>query len=215
MRQLFFDLDGTLTDPKLGITRCIQYALEELGEPHQPTEALTWCIGPPLQENFERLVGPERSSMAVDLYRKRFAEIGLFENEPYEGIHDTLAHLSEQGATLYVASSKPLVFVERILERYELTAFFNGVFGSELDGTRTDKGELLEYALSVTGVDATTGTMIGDREHDGIGARRNNLEFVGVLYGYGDREELSAAGASVLAATHQDLQTILIQGTSG
>ncbi len=210
MRQLFFDLDGTLTDPKLGITRCIQYALEGLGEPHQSTEALTWCIGPPLKESFDRLVGPERSSAAVELYRERFAETGLFENEPYAGIHDTLAYLAGQGATLYVASSKPLVFVERILERYELAPFFNGVFGSELDGTRADKSELLEYALAITGVDVTISTMIGDREHDAIGARRNNLEFVGVLYGYGDREELKTAGAQRLATTHEELQTLLI-----
>jgi phosphoglycolate phosphatase len=205
---LFFDLDGTLTDPKVGITRCIQYALQEMGEPVPSTEALLWCIGPPLQASFEHLVGSARAAEAVGLYRQRFADVGLFENDPYPEIHDTLEALAQTGARMFVASSKPLVFVERILQRYELAGFFSAVYGSELDGTRTDKTELLAYALRDSAVQAAGATMIGDRKHDAIGARNNDLEFIGVLYGYGDRQEFAEVGAQVTIDVHPQLLDI-------
>lgn len=208
-RALFFDLDGTLTDPKIGITRCIQYALEKMGEPVPETDDLVWCIGPPLHSSFERLAGGAKSEQGVRLYRERFAEVGLFENDPYPDIHATLEGLRGAGAELYVASSKPLVFVERILERYELAEFFTRTYGSNLDGTHTDKSELLAHALADSGVDQHTATMIGDREHDAVGAANNNMDFVGVLYGYGCRAELEAAGASVLVETHAELTDLL------
>ena len=208
-RALFFDLDGTLTDPKVGITRCIQYALEKMGEPVPETDDLTWCIGPPLQRSFERLAGAAKSQQGVRLYRQRFADIGLFENDPYPDIHTTLEGLRDAGADLYVASSKPLVFVERILERYDLAEFFIRTYGSNLDGTRTDKSELLAHALVDSGVEQHAATMIGDREHDAIGAANNNMDFVGVLYGYGDRAELEAAGARVLVEAHAELTDVL------
>ena len=205
---LFFDLDGTLTDPKVGITRCIQHALTEMGEPVPPAEALLWCIGPPLQASFERLVGSQRAAAAVRLYRERFADVGLFENTPYPEIHDTLEALAQSGAQLFVASSKPLVFVERILQRYEMAEFFSAVYGSDLDGRRTDKTELLDYALRDSTVEPEGATMIGDRKHDAIGAKNNNLEFVGVLYGYGDRQEFAQVGAEVMIDAHPQLLDI-------
>ena len=202
---VFFDLDGTLTDPKLGITRCIQHALSALDEPVPATEELLWCIGPPLRENFVTLIGEQRADQAVQLYRERFADVGLFENEPYRDIHTTLDGLQRRGAPLYVASSKPLVFVEQILERYELARHFQAVFGSGLDGTRVDKGELLEFALGRTGKAGEASVMIGDRRHDAIGAQRNGMAFIGVLYGYGDADELRSAGAETLADWHAQL----------
>lgn len=207
MSSIFFDLDGTLTDPKIGITRCIQYALERLDEPVPDTEALTWCIGPPLLSTFEQLVGQQRAATAVALYRERFADIGLFENDPYPEIHHTLAALGRRGPKLYVASSKPLVFVQQILERFELARFFVDVYGSELDGTRTDKTELLAYALGDSGSAAPGAIMIGDRKHDAIGAQNNGLDFIGVLYGYGDRSEFQSVGVERLVDDHAMLLT--------
>lgn len=206
---LFFDLDGTLTDPKVGITRCLQYALERLGEPVPRMSELLWCIGPPLYDSFEQLIGPERAQRGVDLYRERFAEVGLFENEPYPRIHDTLAVLRQQGHALYVASSKPRVFVQQIVQKFELSPFFEHCYGSELDGTRTDKSELLGFALADSGVNARCTTVIGDRSHDAIGAQNNGLKFIGVLYGYGSATEFKTAGANVWVETHEQLVSTL------
>jgi len=205
---IFFDLDGTLTDPKLGITRCLQHALGELGEAVPDTDDLFWCIGPPLRGTFVQLVGEARADQGVQLYRERFAEVGLFENNPYPAIHDTLAALADSGAHLFVASSKPRVFVNRILARYDLAEFFVSAYGSELDGTRTDKSELLEFALADSGVAAAGATMIGDRKHDAIGAANNGLDFVGVLYGYGDRREFDSVGVEVTVDDHSQLLDI-------
>ena len=195
VQALFFDLDGTLTDPKPGITGCIQYALERLGRPVPTQEELEWCIGPPLQENFAKLVGPAEAAQGVAFYRERFGEIGLFENEVYEGIPDVLAALSAQGGELFVASSKPKVYVDRILDHFDLTRYFVRVYGSELDGTNTDKRDLLAVALADSGIAPIDATMIGDRAHDAIGAAHNAVDFVGALYGYGSREELEDEGA--------------------
>ena len=206
----FFDLDGTLTDPKPGITGSIQYALERLGEPVPTQDALEWCIGPPLLANFEKLVGAERAQSGVDLYRERFGDVGLFENEVYPGIPEALTAIGGGGARLFVASSKPKVYVDRILDHFELTQYFERVYGSELDGTRTDKRELLAFALAEEAlkgeaIDAACTTMIGDRGADAIGAIHNRMPFLGVLYGYGSREELEGEGTTRFAAGPSDL----------
>lgn len=205
---LFFDLDGTLTDPKIGITRCLQYALGRMDEPVPSTEQLLWCIGPPLRGTFVQLVGESRADEGVSLYRQRFADVGLFENDPYPAIHDTLEALAVSGIQLFVASSKPLVFVSQILERYDLAEFFVTAYGSELDGTRTDKSELLEFALGDSGVDTADATMVGDRKHDAIGAANNGLDFVGVLYGYGDQQEFDSVGVDRTVDAHPQLLDI-------
>ncbi len=201
---LFFDLDGTLTDPKPGITGCIQFALDRLGKPVPSQDELEWCIGPPLQENFARLVGEDLAARGVELYRERFGDVGLFENEVYDGIPEALATLGAD-ARLFVASSKPKVYVDRILDHFELTPCFEAIFGSELDGTRTDKRELLPWALGEARVSAADAVMIGDRAQDGVGAKHAGMGFVGVLYGYGSEEELRGAGASRFAARPADL----------
>jgi phosphoglycolate phosphatase len=197
MNPIFFDLDGTLTDPKPGITRSIQYALEKLDHPAIPTEdELTWCIGPPLRASFATLLGAEDSAdLAVSYYRERFSDIGLYENGVYDGIGDILTELGQSGRRLFVATSKPHVFAERIIDHFGLRHHFERVFGSKLDGTRVDKSHLLEYALHETAVDPSRATMIGDRSHDMVGARNNGMKAVGVLYGYGSRDELLQAGA--------------------
>jgi phosphoglycolate phosphatase len=203
MDAIYFDLDGTLTDPKPGITRSIQYALQRLDHPTMPTEdELTWCIGPPLRASFVRLLGAETSAdLAVSYYRERFSDVGLYENGVYDGIGDVLTSLCASGHRLFVATSKPHVFAERIIDHFRLRNHFERVFGAELDGTRADKSHLLEYALKETSVDPSKTLMIGDRSHDMVGAKNNGMKGIGVLYGYGSRDELLAAGAHHVCAT--------------
>ena len=161
MYSTFFDLDGTLTDPKPGITRCIQYALEHLGFPVPTQDDLVWCIGPPLHASMKKFVGTdELAHRAVELYRERFRDVGLFENEAYAGIEETLAKVAVGGRRLFVATSKPKVYADRIIEHVGLGGLFEHVFGSELDGTRTDKADLLAYALSEAKLDPAQAIMI-------------------------------------------------------
>jgi phosphoglycolate phosphatase len=202
MDAIFFDLDGTLTDPKPGITRSIQYALDKLGQQTIPTEdELTWCIGPPLRASFVKLLGEASADLAVSLYRERFSDIGLYENAVYAGVEDVLTALRQSGHRLFVATSKAHVFADRIIDHFDLRRHFERVFGAELDGTRADKSDLLAYALKTTSVESSHAVMIGDRSHDMIGARNNGIKGIGVLYGYGSAQELTAAGASHLCAT--------------
>jgi phosphoglycolate phosphatase len=206
MKTIFFDLDGTLTDPKIGITRSIRYALERLGREPPSENELTWCIGPPLHASFVKLLGENHlADRALLLYRERFADIGMFENAVYAGIEATLASLADGSRELFVATSKPHVYATRIIEHFKLGAFFEHRFGSELDGTRVDKTELLKYALETTGIDPAEALMIGDRSHDIVGARNNGLLALGVLYGYGSKQELMQAGAHRLCAVPTEI----------
>jgi phosphoglycolate phosphatase len=206
MSPIFFDLDGTLTNPKPGITRSIQYALRKLDHEVPSEDDLTWCIGPPLHASLKKLLGTDAlADTAILLYRERFADIGLFENEVYPGIEGTLSVLAGQDRRLFVATSKPGVYAERIIDHFKLRGYFERVFGSELDGTRSDKTELLGYALKAAQVDPAGAIMIGDRSHDMVGARGKGLTAIGVLYGYGSKEELLAAGAHQVCATPQEL----------
>jgi phosphoglycolate phosphatase len=206
MGTIFFDLDGTLTDPKPGITRSIQYALERLGRPVPTVDDLVWCIGPPLHASLRKLTGRDAlADRALLLYRERFADIGLFENEVFAGIEETLSALASSGRRMFVATSKPAVYAERIVDHFGLRPYFERVFGSELDGTRTDKTDLLRYALEMANVDPRQAIMIGDRSHDMIGARNNAMTAIGVLYGYGSRAELEDAGAHRICEAHREL----------
>jgi phosphoglycolate phosphatase len=201
MDAIFFDLDGTLTDPKPGITRSIQYALQKLDLPVPPQDELTWCIGPPLRASFVKMLGEGRADLAVSLYRERFGDVGLYENQVYPDIERVLAALKQSHGRLFVATSKAHVFADRIIDHFRLRDFFEHVFGAELDGTRADKGHLLAYALEKTGVDPLRTIMIGDRSHDVIGAKKNGMAAIGVLYGYGSEQELIEAGASHVCAS--------------
>lgn len=198
--HIYFDLDGTLTDPYEGITRCILYALDALGFPHPDDDYLHGCIGPPLYDTFPEMVGDALTLRAIDLYRERFSEVGWQENEPYEGIHDALEEIRAAGHTLYVATSKPRVHAKRIVEHFGMSQFINDVYGCELDGTRSNKVDLLEYAIAEN-PGPVERVMIGDRKHDLIGALANGMRPVGVAYGFGSLEELQGAGALEIAET--------------
>ena len=212
---LFFDLDGTLTDPKPGITASIQYALTRLGREAPPEDELTWCIGPPLRASFVVLLGgDELADRAVAFYRERFGDVGLFENSVYPDIAHVLAALARPSRRMFVATSKPHVFARRIIDHFGLAGHFEHVFGSELDGTRVHKADLLAYALEQTGVDASQALMIGDRSHDVNGAKANGMDAVGVTYGYGSREELLAAGARHLCASPRAIFDVINSGAN-
>ena len=208
--SVVFDLDGTLTDPKPGITACIRHAMEQLGRPLPLDENLDWCIGPPLQGSFIRLLSDDKQvARAMALYRERFLHIGMFENSVYAGISPMLEALA-QCADLWLATSKPKVFAEKIVAHFGLAVHLKKVYGSELDFSRSDKGELLSYLLEQEGLDPGKTVMVGDREHDIIGAKKNGLRSIGVLWGYGVEAELVAAGASSLARTPAELQNQLL-----
>ena len=213
---LFFDLDGTLTDPKPGITGSIQYALEKLDRPVPSQDELAWCIGPPLRASFVALLGGEElADRAVALYRERFGEVGLFENSLYPDIPAVLAALSRSPRRLFVATSKPHVFASRIIEHFGLAGYFEHIFGSELDGSRVDKADLLAYALTQSGIDPSQALMIGDRSHDVAGARANGIDAVGVTYGYGTEAELIEAGAILLCASSGAIPQVIHNALAG
>src|SRR4029078_13021682 len=207
MAPIFFDLDGPLTNPKPGITRSIQYALQKLDHPTMPTEdELTWCIGPPLRASFVRLLGAETSAdLAVSLYRERFSDVGLYENGVYDGIGNVLTKLCTSAHRVFLATRKPHVFAERIIDHFGLRNHFERVFGSELDGTRVDKSHLLEYALREVSVNPAKTLMIGDRSRDMVVAKNNGMQRIGVLYGYGSRDELLESGAPHVCATPREI----------
>src|SRR5258708_13524351 len=206
MTEIDFGLDGKVRDPKAGITGSIQYALGKLDREVPPEDELTWCIGPPLRGSLAKLLGSDDlADKALSLYRERFADIGIFENEIYPGIEDTLSVLTEQGRRLFVATIKPSVYAERIIDHFKLRVYFERVFGSELDGRRSDNTDLLSYPLKTIRVDPPQPRRIADITHDIIGARSNGMIAVGVLYGYGSKEELLDAGAHHICATPQRL----------
>jgi phosphoglycolate phosphatase len=206
--HVYFDLDGTLTDPFEGITKCILYALDQLGFPHPSDEYLHSCIGPPLYNTFPEMVGKDLTLKAIDLYRERFDEIGWLENKPYDGIHDALAAVAATGCTMFVATSKPRIAAGRIIEHFEMGKFFDRVFGCELDGTHADKADLLGFAIGEN-PEASSRIMIGDRKHDLIGAIANAIQPIGVSYGYGSHDELNAAGATAIADSPAELADVV------
>jgi phosphoglycolate phosphatase len=211
--NLLFDLDGTLTDSRPGIVACIRYALERLGVPSPSDQELQRWVGPPLVHSFAQLLAVDRYAppvtVAMEAYRERFVVTGMFENSVYDQIEVTLDALSSSGARLYVATSKPRVYAERILEHFGLAHRFAAIFGSELDGRLGDKSELIAHALQSADLDAAATVMIGDREHDVLGALRNNVYPVGALWGYGSDEELRGAGAKRLLASPREILQVL------
>lgn len=209
---LLFDLDGTLTDPREGITRSIAHALERMGLQPPPLADLTFAIGPPLRESLSRLLGTQESALverALGFYRERFADVGLFENAPYDGIVEALTTLRAAGATLYVATSKPQVYARRIVRHFALDTHFQEVHGCELDGTRENKRDLLAHLMPHHGLAPQACTMIGDRGADMAAARHHGLFALGALWGYGTREELSSAGAEAFCAAPAALPAAL------
>lgn len=209
--HVYLDLDGTLTDPYEGITKCILYALDELGFPQPDDDYLYGCIGPPLWDTFPELVGEELTRRAVDLYRERFTAVGWKENRPYDGIHDALEAIASAGHTMFVATAKPHIHAARIVEYFGMGRLIHNVYGSELDGTRGRKTDLLAFAIDKN-PGATAHVMVGDRRHDLVAAVANDMTPVGVGWGYGSVEELTAAGASAIAGRPEDLPALIQTG---
>ena len=210
---LLFDLDGTLTNPQEGITKCVQHALRAFGIEEPDLEKLIPFIGPPLIQSFMEFynMSEEDARKAVAVYRERFSTVGLFENFPYPGIADMLAELKAQGKILAVASSKPTIYVRRILEKFELAPYFDVVEGSNLDGTRVDKKEVIAEVLSqLDNPSADDLLMIGDRKFDVIGARETGFGCVGVRFGFAAPDELEQSGAVYIADTVRDLHRYLL-----
>ncbi len=218
MKAVLFDLDGTLTDPREGITRCIAHALDRMGREPPPLDDLVFAIGPPLRASLARLLGTEdrgEVERALAHYRERFADVGLFENRPYDGIAEALATLRAAGRPLYVATSKPQVYAVRIVERFGLAPHFDAVHGCELDGTREDKRDLLAHLLPLHGVVPEAAVMVGDRGVDMVAARHHGLRGLGAGWGYGSREELLGAGAHAICERPQDVAAALaVTGTA-
>lgn len=211
---ILFDLDGTLTDPGIGITNSVSYALEKYGIQVSDRTELYKFIGPPLSESFEVFYGfsPEQAKQAVEYYREYYRDKGIFENLVYDGMEELLKKLKNAGKTLLVATSKPEVFARQILEHFSLAGYFTYIAGSNLDGSRTKKSEVIEYALTSCGIEKKdTALMVGDREHDVIGAKQAGIDVTGVLFGYGSREELEAAEATYIAETVAELEKLLLQ----
>lgn len=212
-QTVLFDLDGTITDPGQGITNSVAYALEKMGVSPPERKELYRFIGPPLMESFAKYYGfpPAAAQAAVGFYREYFQEKGIYENVLIEGMPALLARLQTAGKALLLATSKPQVYAEEILRYFGIEHYFSFVAGSNLDGTRTAKQEVIAYALHSAQVAATqTAIMVGDRLHDILGARKMGIASVGVLFGYGSREELAQAGATYIAATPKELEKVLL-----
>ena len=211
--NVLFDLDGTLTDPVEGITRCIQYALDRLGMAMPLSEQLTWCVGPPLKASFSQLLNTTDETIldqALVHYRKRFSEKGMFENVPYPGVLSSIVGLRKEGFNLFLATSKPSVFAQQILDHFKMTPYFKRVYGSELDGRLSDKGALIAHIIHQEKLDPTATLMVGDRVYDIQGGKENNVMTAAVAYGYGTRDEIAAAQPDVVFESIADLSKILL-----
>lgn len=198
LRHILFDLDGTLTDPAEGIIKCYQYSLGRLNASCPPAEVLTAFIGPPIRATFAEVLETDDDALveqAVNIYRERFSTLGLFENRIYEGVPEMLKELRTSGYKLFVATSKPQVFAEKVLSHFALGGYFIKVHGNELNGRLDDKAELVSELLATHRLEPSETLMVGDRWHDIAAARRNNISSLGVTYGYGTEAELRKAGA--------------------
>jgi phosphoglycolate phosphatase len=212
LRYVLFDLDGTLTDSRSGITRSWAHALTSLGREAPALAALEQYIGPPTREVARQLLGsddPVLVERCVASYRERYATVGLFENAVYPGIDALLPALAADGYTLLICTSKPTVYARRIAEHYGFVRWLRAVYGCELDGTRGDKTELLAYLLEQERIAPETAVMIGDRMHDMHAAQHVGVHAIGVLYGFGSREELIGAGAGMLCESASEIRSLI------
>jgi len=209
---ILFDLDGTLTDSSMGITNSVMYALEKYGIEVSDRSELYKFIGPPLQDSFRKYYGfsKEEAKKAVEYYREYYKDKGIFENLVYDGFEDLLKILKDNSHKLIVVTSKPEVFAKQILEHFDIGKYFTYIAGSNLDGTRIEKYEVIKYALESCSItDLSKAIMVGDREHDIIGAKKAGIDSIGVLFGYGNRDELEKAGADFIVGTVADIGKVL------
>lgn len=211
-KYILFDLDGTLTDSGEGILNCVKYALEKMGEPIPDYETQLRFIGPPLVESFREYAGlsPEDAENAVEIYRERYKTKGLFENCVYDGIPQLLEKLKQSGKSLLLATAKPIVFAERIMQHFDLAKYFDGLYGAELNPPYNNKIAVMRLALEKGGVsDLSAAVMVGDREQDVLGSKAVGIECVGVRYGYAEKNELENAGADYICTTVAELVELL------
>lgn len=209
---ILFDLDGTLTDSSQGIINSIIYALKKYDIRVEDTASLKKFLGPPLHESFKEFYGfdDEKSMQAVSFYREYFSTKGLLENDVYNGIQGVLKQLFDNGKILILATSKPQEFTDRIMEHFDLKKYFKFIAGSNMDGTRSKKSDVIEHALSECEVtDKSSAVMVGDRKHDIIGANVVGIDSIGVEYGYGDYQELNNAGATYIVKTVSELKKLI------
>ena len=211
-KVILFDLDGTITDPKIGITKSFQYALQHFGIQVDNLDALEPVIGPPLKKSFSEFyhLSEDQIERAIEKYRERFSTVGLYENEIYDGMENSLKELSEAGYILEIASSKPTVFVEKICKHFKIKQYFTHIVGSFLDGRRGEKEEVVEEAIRLSKATPDHIIMVGDRIYDVIGAHKKGIAVIGVSYGYGGRQELEEAGADVIVDTVAQLREELL-----
>lgn len=212
-QTILFDLDGTLTDPGVGITNSVAYTLKRYGITVSDRSELYKFIGPPLQDSFEMFYGfsKEDAKAAVGYYREYYKEKGIYENILYDGMEGLLRQLYNAGRTLLVATSKPEAFAVMILEYFHIAKYFTHIVGANMDGTRSKKEEVIAYALEAAKVtDLKSAVMVGDREYDIAGAKHVGIASIGVLFGYGSREELQAAGADYIAGRLEDIGPIVL-----
>ena len=213
-KYVLFDLDGTLTDPEIGITTCVMHALDKFGIKVEDRKQLRPFIGPPLGYSFQTYYGlsEEDSELAIKYYRERFSVKGLYENEVYPGVEKMLQDLKESGKTLIIATSKPEEFTIKILKHFDLYKYFDFVAGATMDGSRGEKADVIRYALKISKIeDLSTAIMVGDRKYDILGAKENGLKSMGVLFGFGDREELTEAGADIIAESVDEVAEYLLR----
>lgn len=203
---VFFDLDGTLSDPWHGINNCLRHAFDRLGIELDPGIRLESYIGPPLHQTFRQLCGDEKlAEQALALYRERYARSGIYENQIYDGIEDCLARLADSNTVNYVVTSKATIFSRQIVQHFGIDDHFKVVYGSNLDGSLADKTELIAHILEQEDVDPRNTVMIGDRKFDIIGARNHGIRSIGVLWGYGEEQELREAGADGICGHPREL----------
>lgn len=207
-KYILFDLDGTLTDPAEGITNSVAYALKKFDIEIKDKTELYKFIGPPLQASFKEFYGfnDEQSTLAIEYYREYFRDKGMFENKVYDEIPELLQTLKSDGHTLIVATSKPEKFAMQILEHFDLIKYFDFVAGASMDGSLSAKADIIKYALEKNNItDLKSTIMVGDRKHDIIGAIENNIDSIGVLFGYGSKEELEQASATYISEIPIDI----------
>jgi phosphoglycolate phosphatase len=215
--NILFDLDGTITDPKYGIIRCIQFSLGRLGMEAPQADELVWCIGPPLRASFSRLLQTSENTLldaALSHYRERFSEIGIYENAVYPGIISALQRIRATGFRVFLATSKPSVYASRILDHFGLTQFFHGIYGSELDGRLSDKGDLVAHILKSEGLDPQLTLIVGDRLHDVLAGKKNGIVTAAVTYGYGSQDEIEEAEPDFIFRSPSDLAAFLESKTT-
>lgn len=213
MKCIFMDLDGTITNPKIGITKSIQYSLDSFGIKEDNLDNLTRHIGPPLIDTFRAYYGfdENKTKLAVMKFKERFEDIGWCENEVYEGMEDMLKTFQLAGKTLIVATSKPEYMAKKILDHFNLSQYFTDICGSERDGSRSKKHEVIQYAIDKNAIKNKEDIiMVGDRSYDILGAKRVGIQSIGVLYGFGCLTEFEDANADFIVQTVSELHDVVL-----